>query len=66
MDRSAKRREWAVAIKAARAAVGWTQEQLAWQSGFSLSYVQKIENAKDGSAYTVDELLAVMKNGKKK
>ena len=53
-------------IKTKRIEVKWTQEQLAAKSTYSLSYIQKIENGTEGSVEAVSELLAIMKNGKKK
>lgn len=56
-----QRKSWARQVKARRKKVGWTQEKLAAKTPhYSLSYIQKIENAKEGSGEAVAYLLALM------
>lgn len=55
-----KRKAWARRIKSKRKGIKWSQETLARQSGFSLSYIQKIENAKDGWPEAVEKLVGIL------
>ena len=57
-----QREKWAAAVQTARTKAGLSQEELARRSGWSLSYIQKIENAVKGSAEIVAELLAVLES----
>jgi transcriptional regulator with XRE-family HTH domain len=56
-----QREKWAAQIQAARRDRGISQEELSRLSGFSLSYIQKIENAVKGSEAVVVEILALLR-----
>ncbi len=60
-----QKQEWARLVREKRRAKGLTQEQLAIGSGFSLSYLQKIENGVVASQEAVDAFLAKIRKAKK-
>lgn len=65
MTTQRQKNRWAKQVRNRREAAGITQERLAGMSGYSLSYLQKIENAKEGSADSVQHFLELIDTAQK-
>jgi len=57
--------KWGAAIREARKSKGLSQEGLAHRSGYTLSYIQKIETGAKGTQETFDELMKVVRSHKR-